>query len=323
MNVPSFPKPADVLIAVDGGGTKTQALATDLEGKVLGRGLGPGCNMHRVGFKGCTDAVQTAVDGALQHLVGPRGRGDQPAWHAVPVAAACFGLSGIDSPADEQRFTEWLVKQRMTTRFRVFNDSELILAAGTPDGWGVALISGTGSVCLGRTRDGRSVRVGGWGHLLGDEGSGFRIAQDALRYATHTADGRANAKQILNAALRHFGVNEPHELIQAIYGGAIPHSEIAALAATVVNLSQAGDAPSRLILEGAAQDLALHVDTVVQKLGMKRPHLAFGGGVLRTHFRALVQSAIKSELAGVQYVSDPSSGAVTLARKLYASGGPH
>src|SRR6202007_525984 len=72
----------------------------------------------------------------------------------------------------------------------------LILAGGPPEGWGVALVGGTGSVCLGRTREGRTVRVGGWGPILGDEGSGYQIAVNALRRPTQTADGRASAKAV-------------------------------------------------------------------------------------------------------------------------------
>jgi N-acetylglucosamine kinase-like BadF-type ATPase len=307
----------DVLLAVDGGGTKTQAIVSDLDGNVLGRGLGPSSNMHRVGFDVATKAVQTAIEGALQHLVPAQQRAAQPAWHSVNVPCACFGLAGIDSPADEAEFSQWITKERIATSFRVLNDSELILAAGTPEGWGVALISGTGSVCLGRTKEGKSVRVGGWGHLLGDEGSGYKIALHALQVATQTVDGRADARQLLNAVLRHWSLSDPTDLIRTVYAPTMTQSDIAALAASVSNLSQSGDKTARGILDAAAKDLAIHVDTVIRRLGLKSTPLAVAGGVLRAHFRGIVQEAIESEIASIQYVADPSMGAVTLARRMF------
>ncbi|MFI5184207.1 MAG: N-acetylglucosamine kinase, partial [Vicinamibacteria bacterium] len=155
----------ELLLAVDGGGTKTQAQVADLGGNVLARGLGPSSNHHRVGFEESARAMTTAIEGALQHVLGPRSMGHGPAWRSVRIVAACFGLAGVDVPEDEAQISSWVKAQAIAKDFVVVNDSELVLAAGTPDGWGVALISGTGSVCLGRTREGRSLRVGGWGPL--------------------------------------------------------------------------------------------------------------------------------------------------------------
>ena len=97
----------------------------------------------------------------------------------------------------------WVKQQEVAPAFLVVNDIELIMAGGTPDGWGVALISGTGSNCLGRARDGSIARVGGWGALMGDEGSGYALGARALRVAGQAFDGRAEAPALLDAALRH------------------------------------------------------------------------------------------------------------------------
>src|SRR6185503_4562530 len=162
-----------LLLAVDGGGTKTHALITDLQGKVLARGLGPSSNIHNVGLELSCQAMTTAIEGALLQVSGglrPGAKGQ--GWRGASIAAACFGLAGVDAPQDEADIGRWVRQQTIADRFLVVNDAELVLAAGTPEGWGVALVSGTGSVCLGRAADGRTVRVGGWGPLLGDEGSG-------------------------------------------------------------------------------------------------------------------------------------------------------
>jgi N-acetylglucosamine kinase-like BadF-type ATPase len=306
----------EFLLAVDGGGTKTQALVADMGGNVVARGLGPSSNHHRVGFEESARAMTTAIEGALQHVVGPRSLGEGPAWRSVRIAAACFGLAGIDVPEDEAQVSRWVQGQGIARSFVVVNDSELVLAAGTPEGWGVALISGTGSVCLGRTREGKTFRVGGWGPLLGDEGSAYQVALRALRVATQTADGRASATALLQAVLRHWSLPDANALIRHVYSDSMGQTEIAGVAAVVLNLAGRNDAAALEILNEAARDLAIQVDAVVRKLGLSRPPVALAGGLLRANLRHALQAALKSEVGPIQYVVDPSQGAVVLARRV-------
>jgi len=202
------------LLAVEGGGSKTTALLTDLDGKNVGRGFGPGSNPHSVGFESAQKAVAMAIDGALINATGRLPEGSS--WRETGLAAACFGLAGIDGPEDEAQLTAWVRTEAIAERFVVVNDSELVVAAGTPDGWGVALISGAGSVCLGRSPQGRTVRVGGWGHLLGDEGSGYRMALEALRLAVVGAlDGDLEVLDVV-ASPRHEPIEVRDEIAQLL-----------------------------------------------------------------------------------------------------------
>ncbi|HKZ32217.1 MAG TPA: BadF/BadG/BcrA/BcrD ATPase family protein, partial [Vicinamibacteria bacterium] len=247
------------LLAVEGGGSKTTALLTDLDGKNVGRGFGPGSNPHSVGFESAQKAVAMAIDGALINATGRLPEGSS--WRETGLAAACFGLAGIDGPEDEAQLTAWVRTEAIAERFVVVNDSELVVAAGTPDGWGVALISGAGSVCLGRSPQGRTVRVGGWGHLLGDEGSGYRMALEALRLATQTVDGRADADALLRAILRHWSLSDAGALIRHVHAPGMTPADIAALAPVVVTLAAGGDAAARGLVEQGVRDLARQVDT--------------------------------------------------------------
>jgi N-acetylglucosamine kinase-like BadF-type ATPase len=310
-----------LLLAVDGGGTNTQALLTDLEGKVLARGLGPSSNLHNVGFEKGFEALATAIEGALAQV-----RGTMPAaasasgsarWRSAGIAAACLGLSGVDSSADEAQVSQWAKEHALAPRFAVVNDSELILAGGTPAGWGVALISGTGSVCLGRTAEGRSARVGGWGPLLGDEGSGFHIASRALQRATQAADGRVDAPALLKAILRHWSLPDPTALIRHVHAPTTTTAEIAALATLVIDLAGRNDAAALEVVAEAGGELALHIDTIVRILRLTRPPVALGGGLmLRGALRKTMLAAVKSELGPIAQVADPPLGAVVLARRL-------
>jgi N-acetylglucosamine kinase-like BadF-type ATPase len=306
----------DLLLAVDGGGTKTQALVSDLEGHVLARGLGLSSNLHNVGFERFAQAITTAIDGALLHVLGPSRDGASESWRSGRIAAACFGLAGVDSDEDEARISRWVSEQQIAPTFTVVNDAELILAGGTPEGWGVALISGTGSVCLGRSREGRTFRVGGWGSLIGDEGSGYDIAIRALHLATQTADGRAQAHGLLKAALRHWNVADVHALMRYVHAPDTDPPDIAGFAAAVLNLCTHGDEAARKLVDDAAADLAHQVRVVVGTLGLKRPPLAVGGGLLRAQLRHAVTTALGDDVGAVSYVADPVLGAVELSRRL-------
>jgi N-acetylglucosamine kinase-like BadF-type ATPase len=306
----------EFLLAVDGSGTRTQALLTDLQGKTLARGFGPSSNLHSVGLDAFARALTTAIEGAVMNALGARGSTEGPSWRNAHIAAACFGLAGVDGPEDEAQVSRWVKAQGIAERFVVVNDAELIVAGGTPDGFGVALISGAGSVCLGRAANGRTARAGGWGPLLGDEGSGYQLALSALRLATQTADGRADAKPLLDAVLRHWSLSDARALIRHIHAPAMTQADIAGLAAVVVELAANGDPSASAIANDSARELGRQVDTVVRKLGLTRPPLALSGALLRGSMRQLVLAAIESEMGATNYVADPCKGAVALAQGL-------
>jgi N-acetylglucosamine kinase-like BadF-type ATPase len=307
--------PRDLLLAVDGGGTKTRAVVADLGGRVLGRGLGASANFHDVGFPAFERAVRDAVTQAMRGVEGGEG-----AWPPGRVAAACFGLAGVDSADDAVVVTRWIEGQALAPEFLVLNDAELILASGTPEGHGVALVSGTGSICLGRAPDGRTMRAGGWGGVLGDEGSGHDVGVRALRAAAQTLDGRAEAPRILEAVLRQWSVSDGPGL--AARAQVASRETIAGLAAAVLQLAQSGDGPAQAIVATAARDLAHHVKTVVRRLGLPRPPLALGGGFLRSAVRDAVLAEVGDAVGRVEYIAEPALGAIHLARRLVRSAPP-
>jgi N-acetylglucosamine kinase-like BadF-type ATPase len=309
----SSASPPRFLLAVEGGGSKTTALLTDLEGKSVGRGFGPGSNPHAVGLESARKALAMAIDGALINATGRLPEGSS--WRETGVGAACFGLAGIDSPEDEAQLTAWVREQAIAERFVVVNDSELVVAAGTPEGWGVALISGAGSVCLARTPQGKTVRVGGWGHLLGDEGSGYRLALDALRLATQTVDGRADAQPLLRAILKYWSLADANALIRHVHAPGTAPSDLAGLAPTILSLAAGGDPAARALVEQSVKDLARQVDTAIRRLALDKPPLALAGSQLRGEVRRGLLGAIESPIGDVAYVEDPCRGAVALAKR--------
>jgi N-acetylglucosamine kinase-like BadF-type ATPase len=301
---------AELLLGIDGGGSKTRVLLADRLGNLRGVGTAPSSNYQSVGWEVATNALHTAIGAALQHAASDD-----------TVAAACFGLAGVDRPADREEYTAWVRHQAYAPRFTIVNDAELVLAAGTPTGWGVALICGTGSICYGRSPDGRTTRAGGWGYLLGDEGSGYDIGMQALRLATQTADGRASAQQVLSAILEHWQLNDPSELIGYVYRPETTRATVAALGGRIAALASQGDGDASTIMSGAARELGRLIAAVVRRLDLAEPPVALGGGLLVG--TPELQQQIKT-LAGVPLgtltpVEDPARGAIVIARRLLES----
>jgi N-acetylglucosamine kinase-like BadF-type ATPase len=234
-----------LLLAVDGGGTKTLALVTDLDGKVLARGTGPSSNIHNVGLDESCRAMVTAIERALAEIPG-RKRSAGPGWRTNRIAAACFGLAGVDAPGTRPRSSAGCGRRPSPRGSWSSTTCELVLAGGTPDGWGVALVRGTGSICLGRARDGRTVRVGGWGPLLSDEGSAYEIASAALRAVTRSVDGRDPAPGLVEAVLRHWSLTDATALIRFVHAPSTTAADIAGLAVVVLHRrSRASPFPRR------------------------------------------------------------------------------
>jgi N-acetylglucosamine kinase-like BadF-type ATPase len=301
-----------LLLGIDGGGSGTRALLADGAGAILGSGAGGPSNYQAIGFDVAAQAVEVAIRAAFR---------DAGLESSEPVAAACIGLAGAGRPADRARFEAWAARQSFARRCAVVSDAELALAAGTSEGWGVALICGTGSIAYGRAPDGRTARAGGWGYLLGDEGSGYDIAQRALRLATQTADGRAAAPALLQAALDHWGLQAPEQLIGQVYRPETTRSEIAALAQRIVALADAGDPAAAALVDDAARELARLVAAVARELELIAPPLALAGGLLGAGQRLWwgIAASAGVELGMLRYVEEPARGAVAIARRIIES----
>jgi N-acetylglucosamine kinase-like BadF-type ATPase len=208
------------------------------------------------------------------------------------------------------------------------NDGVLILAAGTPEGWGLGVIAGTGSIAVGRAPDGRAVRAGGWGHLIGDEGSAYAVALAGLRWVARHADGRdmrVSHDLLSDRLCDALGIRSSSELVSTIYSGEFDRARIAALAPVVAACAQADPLISERILMPAARDLAEMVLAAARQLGWPQTAdfaawpLALAGSFL------LSTEAVASELLrtlgaeglaiSATRVAEPVRGALVLARQ--------
>lgn len=309
------PHDSVLLIGIDGGGSKTVALLADAAGRVLGRGVAGPSNHQTVGVAAAESALNQAIQAAFAAAgLEPR-----------PPRAIGLGMSGVDRPADHAIIHDWAARHVPGVRVVIVNDAEIVLAAGTPAGWGVAVICGTGSIVVGRNPEGRTARAGGWGYILGDEGSGYAIGQAALRAIMRAGDGRGPQTALTGAILAHWSLPSPSALIGRLHGAPTPPiQEIARLAALVESVAAAGDEVAQGILAEAGRELAVAVAAVMRHLELRGPTpCALAGGVLvrgqltRQMFLDAATS-LGLRLDPVTPVPEPAQGALILARKLLA-----
>lgn len=305
MENPSATKSPDPLvIGVDGGGTKTVAWLAQGEA-VLGRGsAGPG-NPRAAGFEVAQANIAAAIAAAFADAKLPR----------QTAAAACFGLAGAGRAAEQEQIATWVVGCGIAAQVKVTGDAEPILAAASPDNVGVVLICGTGSLAWGRNAEGETARCGGWGYLLGDEGSGYAIALAGLRAAMRAADGRGPPTDLLASFQTALEAKSPAELIGNVYGPEMSRERLAGLASVVFE-RHGTDAVAEQIVAAAASELVEMVATVARRLGLPAGFtLALAGGVL-LHQQPFAEQVAREYSDHWKIVEEPVQGAVALARKM-------
>ncbi|HOU11519.1 MAG TPA: BadF/BadG/BcrA/BcrD ATPase family protein [Anaerolineae bacterium] len=299
----------DILIGIDGGGSKTTALIADRDGNILGRGTSGPSNYLVIG----AEAAYAALDAAIAAATG-----GQP----IQPAAICLGLAGAARPADQAVIRAWSDARYPGAPVVIAHDARVALAAGTPNGWGIAVLCGTGSMIYGEDQHGNLTRADGWGYLLGDDGSGYAIGQAALRAVARAADGRGPQTALTAAILDHWALKQPQDLIGHVYAPTTQRADIAALAALVQAAALQGDAIAEAILQNAGRELAIGVEAVARRLKLTGaiPCALTGSVILKGQSvrAAFVAATVERglTLSPLTSVHEPAQGAVRLARAL-------
>ena len=235
-----------------------------------------------------------------------------------------MGVAGFDRPDDRQLLENWNEAEQWGKTLVLVNDGDLVVAAGTPEGWGIGVIAGTGSIAVARTKEGRKARAGGWGHLIGDEGSAYAVALEALRLVARRADGRdprGDNDELGKRLCRELGVDSPISIVSSLYSSLFDRSAIAQLALTVVEASDYDvDVIDKVLLPAGAA-LAEMVSAVYRQLDWPTGplHLALAGSFLLS--AAEVQRGLINALSlrGLDFtttlVREPVRGALILAER--------
>jgi N-acetylglucosamine kinase-like BadF-type ATPase len=295
------------VIGIDAGGTKTVCQLSDEQGRLVKETRGPGANLQSAGELQVEKVLHDLMERAIDSL-------------GVTPAAICLGIAGVDREEDAR--VVWGILRRIGYKARlvIVNDALIALEAGVGDQPGVVIISGTGSIAYGRNAQRQAARAGGWGYVLGDEGSGYWIGRAALRAVLREADRRAEPTALTPLLLKHFDVDKPSDLLHAVYFRGVKPPEIAALAPYVQQSYEEGDRVAAGILDGTARELTASSVSVASRLGMLQERFTFvlAGGIFRglTWVRdelteRLSAAAPNSEVQQLQ--CEAASGAVLIA----------
>lgn len=307
-------------IGVDGGGTRTRALLLECaprgadasaggqresDARVLARAEG------RAAVASATEpgAAASAVADVCRDVA-------RTAGVELPVDVVWAGLAGAGREAARSAVEAELGGAGVARTVRVGTDALAAFQDAFGDGPGILLVAGTGSIAWGRAEDGREGRVGGWGHRIGDEGSGYAIGVEALRQVARDADGRRRATGLRDAILAHLDLSGVDDLVP--WSAGAQRGEVAALTPVVAAVAAAGDAVAREILDRAVEELERHVLAMVEKLGPweTAPAVALAGGLLGPGgaLRPSLEAALtRDRVRLLERELDPAMGAGRLA----------
>ena len=266
---------APTVIAVDGGNSKTDLALVRADGRVLSLVRGPLSSPHHLGLDGSLGVLSDLLD---QAALDAGLRADQG-----PVAdVAQLLMAGVDFPSEEDELREAVEARRWAKRTAVGNDTFAVLRAGTEEGWGVAVVCGSGINCVGVAPDGRQARFPALGAITGDWGGGYDVGLAALTAAARSEDGRGEPTTLERAVPAHFGLERPSELAEAIHRRQIPKHRVNELAPTVF-AEAARDDVAAGIVDRLGDEVVALARVALQRLELTdRPvDVLLGGGVLQ------------------------------------------
>jgi glucosamine kinase len=267
---------ARYVLGVDGGATKTLAAVLDLESRTVHVAHAGPSNEDAVGAKDAVEALLGAADGALERAgIG----GEQ-------LAAAVLAVAGTSTESIAGH-----VRSARTDAWIVVNDVVGAWATATGGGPGVAVISGTGSNVFGVGPDGRAWRAGGWGHLLGDEGSGYWLGVQSLKAALSDRESSGPSTGLSGAAMEFFSQPSVEAAANLVYSKPLTKGEIAAFATETARLADSGDAVACELYERGARLLGEQIAAVIRETGLDGGAGTSGGeefpvGLIGSAFKA-------------------------------------
>jgi N-acetylglucosamine kinase-like BadF-type ATPase len=314
-----------LILGVDGGQTSTKCVLMRADGRVLGHGKGAG--LIHLAAEGGPERMRMALRGCISTAFADAG------FEARPLDAIGLGLTGISSAeAPEAKTVRTLVAETFIPRIVVVeNDAYTALLGAHAGGPGVVAISGTGSIVCGTNARGELQRAGGWGWLLGDEGSGLWIGRSGLMAALRAVDEIGPPTALVGRFLSHFEISDMLAIKPRVYRSDFGAKGFAALAALVSDAARDGDTVAQGVIATGGGALAELVSAVVRRLGSEAglPVAPVGGAFEHVHG---LRDAFTRELARlapgctvVDAQAPPMHGAALMARRaarVFAQAGP-
>lgn len=302
---------SDIVVAVDGGNSKTHLALVRGDGTLLALVRGPGCSPHHIGLPAAVELLSGLLDEAAVS-----------AGFDLPVTAAVayMMVAGADLPDEEAALQAALDAQGWSERLVVSNDTFALLRSGSDRDWGVAVVCGAGINCVGRAPDGRETRFLSLGPISGDWGGGYELGKEAVFYAARSHDGRG-AKTVLEQLVpEQLGRSSMIEVSEALHREEIGHPDLVRLARVVLAAADidpiCGD-----LLDRTRAEVVAFARVALERLDLLDldTDIVLGGGVITARHPRIVDG-IRADITAlcpraniVIVASPPVVGAALLA----------
>ena len=256
------------VLGIDGGGSKTVCVLIDDLYQVLGHGEAGPSNYQSIGIKATLQSIKSAIHNAVEAAI---------ITNTVNIDAICLGLAGVGRAADIE-VVKGLVKELQNNKslpitwalkpanIVICNDALIALVGGIGQPVGIVVAVGTGSIVFGRNHEGHTKRVGGWGYILGDEGSAYKIAIAGMNAALKSYDGREISTSLLEGFKQQLDLESIEDLIEIIYRREWGVKKIAALAPIVDFAAASGDIVGNIIIDDAVKEVVKATSTVINEI---------------------------------------------------------
>ena len=256
------------VLGIDGGGSKTVCVLMDDLCEVLGRGEAGPSNYQSIGIEATLQSIQSAIHNAVEIAI---------ITNTVKIDAICLGLAGVGRATDIE-VVKALVQDLQNNKYLpinwalqpanivICNDALIALVGGIGQPVGIVVAVGTGSIVFGRNHQGHTKRVGGWGYILGDEGSAYKIAIAGMNAALKSDDGREMSTSLIEGFKQHLDLESIEDLIEVIYRREWGVKQIAALAPVVDFAAASGDIVANSIIDDAVKELVKATSTVIDTI---------------------------------------------------------
>ncbi len=257
------------IAGIDAGGTSTKCVIVDQSGKCMIRAEAGPANPQLVGFKQAVESVKESLNRACTGIGLDR------------VDILGIGIAGVGRSEDIKLTRDHLDSFFLAEEVYLSNDGLISLYRALAGENGIVVTAGTGSIVYGLSEMGNLERAGGWGPLLGDEGSGFYLGLEAIKAVIRSSENR-EANTILTEIIKdELAITDLFELIPFVYQDKLPRHQIARLPPGVLRAVGQGDTVAVEIVNKGIQQLVLQVVELTTRFGNKELTVAVNGGVFK------------------------------------------
>jgi N-acetylglucosamine kinase len=301
------------LIGIDGGGTKTKCVLTDINLNPIYETIGGPSNFLVIG----TETVSETILNLLNDCTSFQNISSSDI-EAIVLGTTGGGRRNDAELLEKKIFEDAKQKSISINKFRVESDARIALEGAFSGKAGSILIAGTGSIMFGKDEAGEIHRVGGFGRYIGDEGSGYRIGRIGLNAVARFFDGRSKSTKIADVLEQEFSISTSEELITEVYRN---NFNIASAAPLVFEAAESGDKIAQRILEDEANELMLHINAMKLKLNVQLLKVSLIGSLLTTanYFSYLFNEMVIRKFNDVKIIEaehSPEFGAALMAKQL-------